>query len=84
MSTNIMDLENDLKNQNLHGIYVFYGEEKYLQQEYLKKIKKIFGELSLGINYILLGENNIDTLIDDIHEGSVRGSESRAGHRCVF
>lgn len=66
MSTNIMNLENDLKNQKLHGIYVFYGEEKYLQQEYLKKIKKIFGELSLGINYILLGENNIDTLIDDI------------------
>lgn len=66
MSTNILDLENDLKNQNLHGIYVFYGEEKYLQQEYLRKIKKIFGELSLGINYILLDENNIDTLISDI------------------
>ena len=66
MSTNILDLENDLKNQNLHGIYVFYGEEKYLQQEYLRKIKKIFGELSLGINYILLDANNIDTLISDI------------------
>lgn len=66
MSANILDLENDLKNQNLHGIYVFYGEEKYLQQEYLRKIKKIFGELSLGINYILLDENNIDTLISDI------------------
>ena len=66
MSTNILDLENDLKNQNLHGIYVLYGEEKYLQQEYLRKIKKIFGELSLGINYILLDENNIDTLISDI------------------
>ena len=66
MFTNILDLENDLKNQNLHGIYVFYGEEKYLQQEYLRKIKKIFGELSLGINYILLDENKIDTLISDI------------------
>ena len=66
MSTNILELENDLKKQNLHGIYVFYGEEKYVQQEYLKKIKKIFGELSLGINYILLDENNIDTLIADI------------------
>lgn len=66
MSTNILDLENDIKNQNLHGIYVFYGEEKYIQQEYLKKIKKIFGELSLGINYILLDENSIDTLISDI------------------
>ena len=66
MSTNILDLENDIKNQNLHGIYVLYGEEKYLQQEYLRKIKKVFGELSLGINYIILDENSIDTLIADI------------------
>lgn len=70
MSTNILDLENDIKNQNLHGIYVFYGEEKYIQQEYLRKIKKIFGELSLGINYILLDENSIDTLISDIETPS--------------
>ena len=66
MSTSIIDLENDLKNQKLHSIYVFYGEEKYLQQEYLKKIKKIFGELLLGINYIILDENSIDSLISDI------------------
>ena len=39
MSTSIIDLENDLKNQKLYSIYVFYGEEKYLQQEFLKKIK---------------------------------------------
>lgn len=43
-----------------------YGEEKYLANEYLKKIKKIFGELNLGINYILLDENNINTIIQDI------------------
>ena len=58
MSTSILDLENDLKNKTLHNIYVFYGEEKYLQEEYLKKIKKIFGNLELGINYILLDDNN--------------------------
>ncbi len=66
MSTNIIDLENDIKNQKLHSIYVLYGEEQYLKQEYLKKIKKIFGETSLGINYILLDETNIDTLISNI------------------
>ncbi len=66
MSTNIIDLENDIKNQKLNSIYLFFGDEKYLIQEYVKKIKKIFGELSLGINYILLDENNIDTLISDI------------------
>ena len=66
MSTNYLDLENDIKNQNLHSIYVLYGDEEYLKQEYLKKIKKVFGELSLGINYILLDETNIDTLITNI------------------
>lgn len=66
MSTNYLDLENDIKNQKLHSIYVLYGDEEYLKEEYLKKIKKIFGELTLGINYILLDENNIDTLITNI------------------
>jgi len=51
---------------NLNGIYVLYGEEKYLINEYLKKMKKIFGELNLGINYILLDESNINTIISDI------------------
>ena len=66
MSTNILDLENDIKNNNIHGIYVFYGEEKYLQEEYLKKIKKMFGKLDVGINYILLDEDSINSLISDI------------------
>ena len=29
-------------------------------------MKKIFGELNLGINYILLDESNINTIISDI------------------
>ena len=66
MSTNLIDLENDLKNKKLNSIYLLYGEEKYLIQEYVKKIKKCFGELYLGINYILLDESNIDSLISDI------------------
>lgn len=66
MSTNYLDLENDIKNQKLHSIYILYGDEEYLKQEYLKKIKKVFGELSLGINYIILDETNIDTLITNI------------------
>ncbi len=66
MSDNINDLENDIKKQELNSIYLFYGEEKYIEEEYLKKIKKVFGELNLGINYILLNENNIDELITDI------------------
>ena len=70
MSTDIKDLEKDLKNNSVKGIYVFWGEEKYLQQEYIKKIKKIFGDTLLGINYILLDEGNIKNLISDIEKPS--------------
>ena len=66
MSRNLVDLENDIKNNNLNGIYIFYGEEKYLQEEYLRRIKKSFGDLNLGINYILLDENSITSMISDI------------------
>lgn len=66
MVTNVSNLENDIKAGNLHGIYVLYGEEKYLQEEILRKIKKSFGDLNLGINYILLDENSISSLISDI------------------
>lgn len=66
MSRDVKDLENDIKNKTLKGIYILFGEEKYLQEEYLKKIKKTFGNLSLGINYILLDENSISSLISDI------------------
>lgn len=66
MTVTNKNLEKDLKEGKLNSIYVFYGEEKYLKEVYLKKIKKIFGKLSLGINYILLDENNINSLISDI------------------
>ena len=66
MPSSVVELEKDLKTNNLHGIYVLYGEESYLKEEYLKKIKKSFEVLSLGINYIILDESSISTLISDI------------------
>ena len=59
-------LEKELKQGNLNNIYLFYGEESYLLENAVKKIKKIFGELILGINYIQINETNIDNLISDI------------------
>ena len=41
MSTNYLDLENDIKNQNLHSIYVLYGDEEYLKQDYWMKLTSI-------------------------------------------
>ena len=66
MSRNVKDLESDINNKTLKGIYILFGEEKYLQEEYLRRIKKTFGDISLGINYILLDENSISSLISDI------------------
>ena len=57
------NLEKDLKQGKLNSIYLFYGEELYLLENAVKKIKRLFGELVLGINYIKRNENNINNLI---------------------
>lgn len=62
----ISELEKELKNNKINSLYVFYGEEKYLLDMCLKKIKKIFGETVKGINYIQIDESNIYNLISDI------------------
>ncbi len=40
-------LDKELKNENLNSIYLLYGEETYLLETALKKIKKLFGEKQL-------------------------------------
>ena len=47
-------------------IYLLYGEDEYLRDETLKKIKKSFGEIQLGINYVQIDENNVSNIISDI------------------
>ena len=48
------------------AIYLFYGEETYLLETKLKKIKKDFGELIQGINYIQIDDTNVEELISDL------------------
>lgn len=62
----IEELEKKLNQKELDSIYVFYGEESFLLESAVKKIKKQFGELVSGINYITIDENNIKELIADI------------------
>ncbi len=66
MKININDLEKELKSGKLRNLYLFYGEELYLIESTLKKIRKIFGEAIKGINYIILDESNIDSFISNI------------------
>lgn len=61
------NLERELKIGNLNPIYVLYGEEIYLLESAVKKIKKLFGEIQKGINYIELDdENYINALMPEI------------------
>ena len=48
------------------SVKLLYGEETYLLESRLKKIKKEFGELILGINYIQIDASNVKELISDI------------------
>ena len=62
----IEDLEKELKQGKLYGIYLLYGEETFLLENSLKSIKKLFGEKITGINYILLDDTNINGIISDL------------------
>lgn len=55
-----------MEEDKLNFIYLFYGEETYLLDTAVKKIKKLFGEKVLGINYIELDEENMESLIQEI------------------
>ena len=48
------------------SIHLLYGEEKYLLETKLKKMKKEFGGLIKGINFILIDESNVSEIISDI------------------
>ena len=62
----VEELEKQLNQGNCQGIYLLYGEDTFLLEQQLHKIKKNFGEIVKGINYISIDENNIQELIADI------------------
>ena len=66
----IDNLEKELKMGKLNSIYLLYGEELFLLENCLKKIKGLFGECVKGINYILIDEQNVAEIIDDIETPS--------------
>ena len=62
----IENLEKELKQGNLNNIYLLYGEELFLLENTVKKIKTLFGEVVKGINFILIDDTNVKELIQDI------------------
>ncbi len=66
----IENLEKELKGGKLESLYLLYGEELFLLESALKKIKSLFGEYTKGINFITIDETNCDELIADIETPS--------------
>ena len=50
----------------MDSLYLLYGQEAYLLEDFIKKIKKSFDKLVEGINYIKIDETNINQLISNI------------------
>ncbi len=60
-------LEKELSSdKELNSIYLFFGEDRFLIDNSLKKLKRKFGEILQGINYVIIEENLIDDLIYNI------------------
>ena len=66
----IENLEKELKSGQLQSLYLLYGEELYLLETNLKKIKTLFGECVKGINFIMIDEQNVSETISDIETPS--------------
>lgn len=65
------NFEKELKSGKLEGIYLLFGEELFLLESSLKRMKKIFGEeLVKGINYVLVDNSNIGKIISEIETPS--------------
>ncbi len=66
----IENLEKELNSGKLNSLYLLYGEELFLLESNLRKIKTLFGECIKGINYILIDEQNVQEIISDIETPS--------------
>ena len=66
MLLTIENLEKELKEGKVNNICLLYGEETFLLESCLKKIKNQFGRLVPGINYIKIDSNNVDLIISEM------------------
>ena len=62
----VVTLEKNLKDGKINSLYLLYGEERFLLENALKKINKLFGDRIEGINYIKIDNNNVTGIISDI------------------
>ena len=60
------ELEKSLKQGKNDGIYLLYGIETFILESTVKIIKRNFGELLTGINYINIDDTNINNIIAEL------------------
>ena len=66
----IEELEKQLKKGELKSLYLLYGEELFLLETSLKKIRRLFGKAIKGINDIHIDETNYAELITNLETPS--------------
>lgn len=66
----IENLEKELKSGILKSFYLLYGEETFLLETNLKRIKSLFGDIVQGINYVTINEENLDQIISELETPS--------------
>ena len=62
----IDNLERELKQDKLGSLYLLYGEETFLLDTAVKKIKKLFGEILPGINQVQIEEQSFFAVVNEI------------------
>ena len=70
--------EKSIKENDLKSIYIIYGEEKYEVERAVDKIKKKFGDLEKGVNYLTFDKENIEELEDFLTTVSFFGDRKLA------
>lgn len=74
----IIELKQQLSEKKLQKLYVFYGDEEYLKEHYIKEIEKLVPDCSLAeFNRIRL-EGTVDyNVYDDVFEGMPMMTDKR-------
>lgn len=50
----------------MNGLELLYGENTYLIEKEIKRIKKNFGEIVQGINYVVIEQNSLENIIQEL------------------
>ncbi len=62
MELNKKTFETEIKQGKIRPLYLLYGEEKYEIHRSIDTLKKKFGKLDKGVNFLTFDKNNIDEL----------------------